>query len=232
MPSVSRLDRRSKVKSEKVKKNNVKRIMLMETRRYEMLKKVWLLLPFCLFAFLHTHAQNFTQRIQQPMAGKGSVVIHQSDSIDQLVNTAVLSNRAVKHTATTPPASTETPSSAATASTTKPDTSATTQQGEQTTTEEEGTRVIHGSYTVMGYRVQAFAGGNSRADRQRAEATRSSIKAIYPNVPVYVHFFSPRWICRVGNYRTYEEAHQMQTNLKNMGFNQCTIVKGKISVAY
>ena len=195
MPSVSRLDRRSKVKSEKVKKNNVKRIMLMETRRYEMLKKVWLLLPFCLFAFLHTHAQNFTQRIQQPMAGKGSVVIHQSDSIDQLVNTAVLSNRAVKHTATTPPASTETPSSAATASTTKPDTSATTQQGEQTTTEEEGTRVIHGSYTVMGYRVQAFAGGNSRADRQRAEATRSSIKAIYPNVPVYVHFFSPRWIC-------------------------------------
>ena len=83
---------------------------------------------------------------------------------------------------------------------------------------------------ATGYRVQAFAGGNSRVDRQRAEATRNNIKAHFPNVAVYVHFFSPRWICRVGNYRTYEEAHNMLVSLQSLGFNQCTIVKGKITV--
>ena len=36
----------------------------------------------------------------------------------------------------------------------------------------------------------------------------------------------------MGNYRTYEEAHQMAASLKSLGFNQCTIVKGKIQVAY
>jgi hypothetical protein len=84
----------------------------------------------------------------------------------------------------------------------------------------------------MGYRVQAFAGGNSRADRQKAEHMGNSIRAQFPNVPVYVHFYSPRWICRVGNYRTYEEAHQMLVSLRNMGYTQATIVKGKITVAY
>jgi hypothetical protein len=87
-------------------------------------------------------------------------------------------------------------------------------------------------HKVMGYRVQAFAGGNSRKDRQQAERVRNSIKSHYPNVPVYVHFYSPRWICRVGNYRTYEEAHQMLVSLRALGFEQATIVKGKITVAH
>ena len=60
----------------------------------------------------------------------------------------------------------------------------------------------------------------------------NNIKAHYGNVPVYVHFYSPRWICRVGNYRTYEEAHQMLVNLRNLGYTQASIVKGKITVGY
>ena len=91
--------------------------------------------------------------------------------------------------------------------------------------------MIRGGHKVVGYRVQAFAGGNSRKDRQQAEQIRNSIKSHYPNVPVYVHFYSPRWICRVGNYRTYEEAHQMLTSLRNLGYTQASIVKGKITVA-
>ncbi len=87
-------------------------------------------------------------------------------------------------------------------------------------------------YKVNGYRVQAFAGGNSRKDRQQAEQVGNDIKASFPGVPVYVHFYSPRWICRIGNYRTYEEAHQMLQSLKKMGYSQATIVKGKITVQY
>ena len=78
--------------------------------------------------------------------------------------------------------------------------------------------------------MQAFAGGNSRKDRQQAESVGNQIKSNYPEVPVYVHFYSPRWICRVGNYRTYEEAHQMLLSLRKMGFTEAIIVKGKITV--
>ena len=93
-------------------------------------------------------------------------------------------------------------------------------------------KVMRGGYKITGYRVQAYAGGNQRKDRQNAERVGNTIKANFPEEPIYVHFYSPRWICRVGNYRTYEEAHQMLTNIRNLGIKGATIVKGKITVQY
>jgi len=93
-------------------------------------------------------------------------------------------------------------------------------------------KVMRGGYKVTGYRVQAFAGGNTRADRMAAERIRNAIKLKFPDQPVYVHFYSPRWICRVGNYRTYEEADWMLGQLRKMGYKAATIVKGKITVQY
>ena len=87
-------------------------------------------------------------------------------------------------------------------------------------------------YKVSGYRVQAFAGGNSRKDRLQAEQIGNEIKSHFAGVPVYVHFYSPRWICRVGNYRTYEEAHEMLLNIRKLGITGASIVKGKITVQY
>ena len=84
----------------------------------------------------------------------------------------------------------------------------------------------------MGYRVQAFAGGNSRKDRQKAEQTANAILALFPGEAVYTHFYSPRWICRVGNYPTYEEARRMLVELRKLGYSSATIVKGKITVPY
>ena len=211
----------------------------METKQYQIIKKVLVLLPFCLFTFLplSLSAQSFTQRIQrQPAAGQGSVTIHQSDSIDQLVNSTVLSVKGTTTKTSSPSSSsTSSPSSHTSQANTTNKTTTTTPQSTTTTTTEETTeqtqKMIRGGHKVVGYRVQAFAGGNSRKDRQQAEQIRNSIKSHYPNVPVYVHFYSPRWICRVGNYRTYEEAHQMLTSLRNLGYTQASIVKGKITVA-
>ncbi len=93
-------------------------------------------------------------------------------------------------------------------------------------------KVMANSYKVTGYRVQAFAGGNTRADRQKAEQARNNIKRNFPDEPVYVHFYSPRWICRVGNYRSYEEAHRMLVEIRKLGYRGASIVKGKISVQY
>ena len=93
-------------------------------------------------------------------------------------------------------------------------------------------KVMRKGYKINGYRVQVYAGGNSRADRQRAETARDKIKQTFPNEPVYVHFYSPRWICRVGNYRSYEEAAHILKQVKSLGYNQASIVRGKITVQY
>jgi len=187
----------------------------------------------CHLSFSPVRAQTFTQRLQKPVAGQGSVTIHQSDSIDQLVNTTVLNPKSATTTKTTTTSTPSTTGQTSTASTTSTTTKPTTPQVvEQQDTIGTATQKMLRGHKVMGYRVQAFAGGNSRKDRQQAEQVRNSIKSHYPNVPVYVHFYSPRWICRVGNYRTYEEAHQMLVSLRALGFDQATIVKGKITVAY
>lgn len=190
------------------------------------MKRLTSILILCVGFLAKANAQTFTQRIQQQANGNATVTIHQSDSIDQLVNSELLGNRGGAKP--TPATGTTSHSNGATNATQPTNSNGVT----TAVTPQEEQQHPHATYRTVGYRVQAFAGGNSRADRQKAERIRNSIKAAYPNVAVYVNFFSPRWICRVGNYKTYEEAHQMMTNLKNMGYNECTIVKGKISVAY
>lgn len=204
------------------------------------MKHFFILLVMCAGIHLNAGAQTFTQRIQKNIAGKGSVSIHQSHDIDQLVNSAQLApSRLTTPPTPTPPTTTTTPSTAITP--TKPGTDAPTATVTAGTAISELTdpvdapvdntkKIMKGGVKINGYRVQAFAGGNSRKDRLEAEQVGSKIKASYPEEPIYVHFYSPRWICRVGNYRTYEEAHQMLLSVRKLGFMQATIVKGKITV--
>jgi hypothetical protein len=190
------------------------------------------ILVLCIGIPMGAGAQTFTQRLQKTVAGQGKVTIHQSDSIDQLVNTTVLTAKSAT-APTTKPTATSTPSATSHTNVASTTSKPATPHAEETpdTTAISTQKMLRGQ-KVMGYRVQAFAGGNSRKDRQQAEQVRNSNKSHYPNVPVYVHFYSPRWICRVGNYRTYEEAHQMLVSLRALGFEQATIVKGKITVAH
>ena len=89
-------------------------------------------------------------------------------------------------------------------------------------------KVMRGAQKVNGYRVQVYAGGNSRAAKQKAEEAGRVVK----REPIYVHFYSPRWICRMGNYRTLDEANRMLANVKKLGYKQAVVVKGKITVQY
>lgn len=184
----------------------------------------------CVGVCIHANAQSYTERIQQKQTGKGSVTIQQSKEIDDLVNDPTATG---VQSGTQKPAGTQKQNG-----TQKPTTNGQQQPStvQQSTTGEQETTVVTDQPTatrkVTGYRVQAFAGGNSRKDRQTAEQISHNIKSQFPNISVYVHFYSPRWICRVGNFRTYEEAHQMMVRLQNMGYKQATVVKGKISVAY
>ena len=198
------------------------------------MRRLITIIILCIGIFMNADAQTFTQRIQKPVAGQGTVTIHQDSVIDRLVNNATLGIKSASPAAkpaTQKPASQ--PGSASQSSQTG-STSLTSSSSLSSSVDTVDTskKVIRGGYKVAGYRVQAFAGGNSRADRIKAEQTGNNIKAQFADVPVYVHFYSPRWICRVGNYRTYEEAHQMLVSLRKLGYTRATIVKGKITVSY
>ena len=201
------------------------------------MRRLITIIILCIGIFMNADAQTFTQRIQKPVAGQGTVTIHQDSVIDRLVNNATLGIKSVSapaKPATQKPASasSSTSQSGSSIQSSLSSQSSSSSLSSSVDTVDTSKKVIRGGYKVSGYRVQAFAGGNSRADRIKAEQTGNNIKAQFADVPVYVHFYSPRWICRVGNYRTYEEAHQMLVSLRKLGYSQATIVKGKITVSY
>ena len=92
-------------------------------------------------------------------------------------------------------------------------------------------KVMRNSYKTTGFRIQVFSGGNSRNDRQKAEKAGTDMKRYFPTEPVYVHFYSPSWKCRMGNYRTQEEARAVLAQVKKY-YPQACLVKGTISVQY
>ena len=190
-------------------------------------------------------AQTFLDRLKKPTKDKAVVTITQDAAIDKLVNGNNATNATIEtkkapanttkkdntasHTAKSNAASnTATPSS----NTATPSSNASTSHASSPEEPDMSKKVMKNSYKVTGYRVQAYAGGNTRNDRRTAETVGNNIKRRFPEQPIYVHFYSPRWICRMGNYRTYEEAHAILTQVREAGYNQASIVKGKISVAY
>ncbi len=224
-----------------------------------MMKHFINILILCVGIVVNVDAQTFTQRLQTATKGGAKVTIHQDQAIDELVNgpqntvqknttptqkntTSVQKNTTSVQKNTTPVQKktkkvhnnkqttnshqqAQKPVENKESITTKPLESE-IQQVDTTSLEKKP------GYKVTGYRVQVFAGGNSRKDKQKAEQTGSQLRALFPLESVYVHFYSPRWICRVGNYRTYEEAHQMLQEVKKLGYSSATIVKGKITVQY
>ena len=200
-------------------------------------KRFVIILTLCVGCILAADAQSsFTQRLQKSNSGEGKVTVTQDKAIDDLVNGTAeqkaapqkQSEKKEKPVAATTQKEQEKQSDNKTA---EVKTAETQQQAIVPDSTDTRKKVIKG-YKVNGYRVQVFAGGNSRNDRIKAERIGSEVKAQFPGVPVYVHFYSPRWICRMGNYRTYEEAHEVLTRIKNLGYDSAIIVKGKITVSY
>lgn len=223
------------------------------------MKKFVTLLFILTCATIHSEAQSFLDHLQKKEPGKASVKVSQSKDIDELVNGKVkITITTLPQAPTTDKSKQDDKPSIHPLTPHKQDkiTDKTKedrnnkQESSAKATERRATKedtstfeldiptidmrkkVMRKSYKINGYRVQAFAGGNSRADRLRAESIRDNIKQVLPNEPIYVHFYSPRWICRVGNYRSYEEAARILKQVKGLGYKQACIVRGKITVQY
>ena len=184
------------------------------------MKRFVTLVMLCAGCFLIASAQTFTQRLQEKgRAGEGTITVSHAKVIDDLVNKSSVpqgnpqGNQPKEKTIAVKKLEV------------KPQ-----EQARDTIVGDAGHKVMLNGQKVDGFRVQAFAGGNQRKDRLKAEQIGNTIKAQFPGTPVYVHFYSPRWICRVGNYRTYEEADEMLKSIQKLGINGASIIKGKIIV--
>lgn len=83
---------------------------------------------------------------------------------------------------------------------------------------------------IRGYRVQVYAGDNTRKARQKAQNVAVQIKSYFPELAVYAHFVSPRWVCRVGDFRTYGEAQTYLRKIRAKKYREALIVKTTILV--
>ena len=202
------------------------------------MKRIAIIAILTVLCISGAQAQTFLDRLKKPTKEKAVVTITQDAAIDKLVNGNNATNATIG-TRKDPTSNTKkknaasnTATSNATSNTATPSSNTSASHASSTEEPDMSKKVMKNSYKVTGYRVQAFAGGNTRNDRRTAETVGNNIKRRFPEQPIYVHFYSPRWICRVGNFRTYEEAHAMLLEIREMGYKQASIVKGKISVQY
>lgn len=86
---------------------------------------------------------------------------------------------------------------------------------------------------LPGYRVQVYAGPSTRESNTEADRMAAQVKEYFPDLKVHKYFNSPRWVCQVGDYRTFEEADAVMRQLKGAGvFKEATIVRNEITVYY
>ena len=78
---------------------------------------------------------------------------------------------------------------------------------------------------ARGYRVQVYAGNNSRVARNEANNMANKVKEEFPELPVYAYFQPPRWLCRVGDFR---EPKKLTGYLKRYAKNVSSADKGAI----
>jgi len=186
-------------------------------------RRIIFIVTLCAGCWLAAGAQTtFTEQLQKSKAGEGKVTVTHDKSIDDLINAgSQTESRGVQDKKNESQDSSNTERSNITSNSTTiiPD-----------TVKADNQRKVLKGHKVNGFRVQVFAGGNSRSDRIKAERIGNEMKTLFPTEPVYVHFYSPRWICRIGNYRTYEEAHEILQKVKNLNYRSAIIVKGKITV--
>lgn len=158
----------------------------------------------------------YTEKIQRQEDGQGTLTIHMSKAIEDLVNGK-----------TQAPAEVAAKTTSKAASTAKAPTRQVQDSIPDSTsvTKTSGTKI-----RVNGYRIQVYLGGNTRKGKNEAIMMGQRVKSLFSELPVYTHFVSPHWICRVGDFRTYEEANEYFRRMKATGrFEEAVIIRSKVT---
>ncbi len=179
--------------------------------------KRFALIGFMVFCALSGISQDtFVERLQRPVAGQGRVQVRQDAEIAALVSGRMvksgdnlLHRNRLGQTVSTTASGLQTPDTLV----------------HDTMLWAPGHKV-----RMNGFRVQVYAGGNSREAKRRAYQMEGQVKNLFPDQPVYTRFVPPRWICHVGDFQTREEALELLEDLRKTGrFPEAITVKCKIN---
>lgn len=197
-----------------------------------MLRRVLLLL-FCSIAVSANAQSSFLRNIEQKGEGWGVVTINQDATLSKLVNGDTIIQPVKEKAKNAPIAENRKKDHSAI-----PASESVKKQNEHVDTSD--LRVadavprpakIH-RYKVSGYRVQIYAGSNSRSSRQEAMRKAAQFKSFFPETPAYTHFYPPRWVCRVGDFRSAQQAMAFMGQIrKTKAFSGLTVVKTAILVS-
>ena len=85
---------------------------------------------------------------------------------------------------------------------------------------------------VSGFRIQIYQGtgaeGNANAKKMQARARQA-----FPGFSTYVSLNGPRWVCRLGDFQTNEEAQAFLRRVRSSGISKTvSIVRSPIFVIY
>ena len=101
--------------------------------------------------------------------------------------------------------------------------------------ETEDTRIVtkrikKGTQKVIGFRVQVYSSGNTRIAHQQADKAGQKAKELFPDQPVYVHFYPPRWMCLVGNFTNYNAAKKIMRTLRKEGYPHANVIRMMVTI--
>lgn len=169
----------------------------------------------------------FTRHISRKVTGKASVILVHDSLIDKAINFPRVSEPKKQ------PAKPATPQE-------KPKPT-TPQDGKHQETPEQPvhtdpadaphTRRVR--YKAQGFRIQVFTGSNTGADKAKAQEIGARCQKLFPTLSVYPRFISPRWICRVGDFKTHEEAEQYAARIRAANLsNEVRVVRCEVLLAH
>lgn len=173
-------------------------------------------------------AQTFTDHARKQSNGKGRLTVVQDADIDNIVNNkkgkAVQATQTAKKAEAKPAKKAETASGDVqkgnktsdkpTANTEKTASTPVLSTIRSNNSRQNNRYVARQRVSAQGYRIQIYTGGNSRNDKNEAQQMRVKCQQHFPELAAYVHFISPHWVCRVGDFNTREEAARYVTRLR------------------
>lgn len=85
---------------------------------------------------------------------------------------------------------------------------------------------------VSGFRIQIYQGtgaeGNANAKKMQARARQA-----FPGLSAYISLNGPRWVCRIGDFQTNQEAQTFLRRVRSSGISKTvSIVRSPIFVTY
>lgn len=165
----------------------------------------------------------YTDKLRKVEQGKGTVIIKQTEQIEQIVNNTVPAKPTVIHVQKEEKPRTHTVENKA------------TESGKANETvkrpPKQGNYTARGRHKARGYRICIFTGGNSRADKTKAMQVGDQCRKKFPELSVYTNFVAPRWVTYVGDFRTRHDADKYVKLIRSARFTyEVRIVSGEVNL--